>query len=301
MGFFRGAGLVIVLVFLFIALLLAGIFASVSLSLNYENVQPRIHSIATEIIETQIGAESIANQLIPYLNVFCKTNTEVVHNFEGYTFVFPCTVIGEGRESIINYSINYLVNDFYYEEYNCSFVKCFENSKVPLFLVSDYARQFWKSIFLKSLIASLILAGLTVLLVERKANASILTGSLLVASSLIILTLEKIGTFVAGIVLSPVALALSKEDTTSVLSQVVAMFFSESYRVFLWMFALGLILIIVGIIFRLTGIGIKINQKIEEIKQKASGEEKVSKADVKKIVKEEISKKNLQNPKQKKK
>jgi len=301
MGFFRGAGIAVVSALLFISLLLAGIFASVSLSLNYENIQPRVYSIADEIINNQIGGDSIVNEITPYLNTFCRTNTEVVHSFEGYNFVFPCTVIQQGRNSIINYTVNYLTSDFYYKEYNCSFVKCFENSKIPLFLVSDYARQFWRALFIKSLLVSLVLAGLVVLLVERKANAFILTGSLLISVSLIILIIERIGAFVAKIVLSPVLLALSKENITAILSQIVEMFFSASSRVFLWMFVAGLILIISGVVLRITGIGIKISQKIEELKQKASSEEKVSKEDVKNIVKEELSKKDIQKPKQKQK
>jgi len=113
--------------------------------------------------------------------------------------------------------------------------------------------------------------------------------------------LGKIGTFVAKVILSPLSLALSKESTNVILAQVVAMFFSESSKVFLWMFIAGLILITIGIVFKITGLGFKIREKIEEIKGKMSNEEKVSESEVREIVKEEISKKNPPKSKQKKK
>jgi hypothetical protein len=299
MGVLRGFGIIIISIVLFICLLVGGIFASISLSLNYDNVQPKTYSIASEIIKTQIGEETIVNQLMPYLNVYCQTNTEVVQSFGDYTFIFPCSIVGEGYDSIVNYSVNYLVSDFYYKEYNCTFTECFEESDVPLFLVSDYARQFWKSLFFKALIASLILSCAIVLISEKRSNAPILVGSLIIASSLIVLTLEKIGTFIAGAILSPISLALSKENMNVIISQIVAMFFSDSSKVFLWMFIVGLVLIVVGIVLKITGIGFKIGEKIEEIKGKIKGEENISKSEVREIVKQEISKKNLPNKKKK--
>lgn len=297
MGVLRGFGIIIISILLFICLLVGGIFASISLSLSYDNVQPKTYSIASEIIKTQIGEETMVDQLTPYLKVFCKTNTEVVQSFGNYTFIFPCSVIEAGYDSIVNYSVNYLVSDFYYKEYNCTFTECFKESDIPLFLVSNYARQFWKSLFFKALIASLILACSIVLISKKRSNAPILIGSLLVASSLIVLTLEKIGTAIARMILSPISLALSKENINTIISQLVAMFFLESYRVFLWMFITGLVLIVAGIVLKITGLGFKIGKKIEEIKGKMSNKGNVSKSEVREIVKEEILKKNVKKGK----
>ena len=51
MGAIRNLGLAFVTVLLFFAILGAGITASIALSLNYDNVQPKVHAIATEIID----------------------------------------------------------------------------------------------------------------------------------------------------------------------------------------------------------------------------------------------------------
>jgi len=296
MGVLRGSGIVIVSVLLFLSILVAGICVSISLSLNYENVQP----IAYEIVENQIGGQSIVDELTPYLDVFCKTNTEIVHNFDGYIFVYPCSVVQEGYDSIIDYSVDYLLSDFYYKDYDCSFVKCFEESDVPLFLVSDYARNFWKSLFFKALVLSLLLSCLIVLLMERRINSLLLIGCLVVGGSLIILALKKIGVFIAGAFLSPLSVAFSNGNN-ELLSDIVAIFFSESSKVFLWMFILGLILIVLWIVFHLTGLGFKIKEKIEAVRGNNSDGENVSKSDVRKIVKEEMPGKKSIKSKQKKK
>lgn len=268
MGVLRGFGLVIVSILLFLSLLSAGIFATLNYSLTYENVQPKIYTIADSIITEQIGTEKIVNQLTPFLEIYCQNNTEIVQNFEGYTFVYPCTVIEQGYDSIINYTINYLIQDFYYKDYNCTFVECFKETNVPLFLVSEHAKNYWKSLFNKSIIAILILIALTILLIEKKTNTPILTGSLFVASSLIISQLKNIGTAIAKLILSPISAALSNESSKEIISQIVGIFFAESSKVFLWMFIAGIILIAIGIILKLTTLGIKIKNWIEKIKSK---------------------------------
>ncbi len=292
MGFLRGFGIVILSVVLFLLLLLAGVFSTLSSSLTYDNVQPRAYTVADQIITTQIGGQEIVNKLTPYISVFCQNNSEVVQNFEGYTFVFPCDVLSQGYDSILNYSVNYLVKDFYYQEYNCTFVHCFESSKVPLFLVSDFARQHWKSLFYKTLFGIIIAIALIVLIIEKKSNAPLLVGALLVGSSLITLQLNKIGTKIAGIVLSPLSSAVSGINTNTTISQVVAMFFSNSNKVFIWMFVTGLILIAFSLVWKLTGLGFKINEKIESMKNKDKTDNAITKEDVKKVVKQEISNQN---------
>jgi hypothetical protein len=298
MSVLRGFFVVIVTILLFLSILFSGVTATLVLSLKYDNVQPKMNTIVRNIIEPQIGEDQMVNQLIPYLKVYCNTNTNITQSFQGYTFVFPCSVVKDGYYSIINYSVNYLVGDFYYKEYNCSFVQCFQESQVPLFLVSNHARDIWKYILFRLLIISVFLSLVTIFLVEKKSSAPTLIGSLLIIDSLIVLSLEKIGTFVARMILSPISLALTKENTNSVLAQVVAMFFSESSKVFLWMFIAGVVFILAGILIRITGLGFKIQSKIDEMRGKSSSEsEEVSKSDVRSIVREEIKK---SKPKKKK-
>lgn len=273
MGVLRGFGIVIVSVLLFVSLLATGIFGTLNYSLTYENVQPKITNIANQIITEQIGSNEILNTLTPLLETYCLSNTEIIQNFQGYTFVFPCEVVSQGESAIINYTVEYLVSDFYYKEYNCSFVKCFEESNIPLFLVSKHAKDYWNSLYKKFLLFDLILIGLAILLVEKKSNSPILVGALLIPSALIISQLKNIGTGVAKLILSPISSALSGETAKEIIPQIVATFFSESTKIFLWMFILGIILIALGLFFKLTALGIKIKNKIEEkVMKKRVGE-----------------------------
>lgn len=273
MGILRGFALVIVSVVLFVLLILAGVFGTLNYSLTYENVQPKIYTIADDIIQEQIGSQEIVNQLLPYLSIYCKNNTEIVQSFSGYTFVFPCKIVSGGYQSILNYSVNYLVSDFYYKDYNCTFVKCFEQSDVPLFLVSDFAKQYWAKLFYKSLFGIFILAALVLILAERKSNGLILLGSLSVIASLITLQLKNIGAWISKAILTPVSTAFSNENSKEIISDVVKVFFSESSKIFLWMFVIGIILIAAGIVFKLTDWGMRIRKKIEEFKTKDKIEE----------------------------
>lgn len=264
MGVLRGFALVIVAVLLFLSLLAMGVFATLSSSLTYENVQPRVYTIADNILTEEIGIQTIVTKLTPYLDVYCQNNSEIVQNFGNYTFVFPCSIVSEGYESILNYSVNEIVNYYYYKDYNCTFVECLEENDVPLFLVSDFSRTYWKSLFYKSFLIVLILSGLTFLLSQRKSNSLFLIGSLSIISSLLILKLENVGTFLSKIILNPISQAVSSDSSEEILTEAISMFFCEASKVFLWMFLAGIILIALGLFFRLTALGLKVKQKIEE-------------------------------------
>jgi len=293
MGFIRGAALVIISVLLFVSLLATGFFITVSSSLTYDNVQPKISSIATEIIQEQIGEVTIINTLTPYLNEYCNVNSEIVQQFEGYTFTFPCDVVTQGTEGIVSYAVAYLVEDFYYKEYSCEFWSCFGESEIPLFLISEFAKDYWKGWFFKAFLISLVLSAGAILLSKRKSRGFSLTGILVILSSLIILQLNKIGAFVAKLVLSPISSALSGETSQIVLADVIGIFFLNSNKVFVWMFVIGILLIVAGIILRLFRVSFKISaffKKIEDKNSEKVKEVKVSKKDVKDIVKKEVTK-----------
>ena len=270
MGVLRGFGIVIVSVLLFVLLVAAGVFGTLNKSLTYDHVQPEVSSIANDIISTQVGAQQIVNQFTPLLQTYCQnqSQTDITRKVGNYTFTIPCNVVSLGEGAIINYSVDFLVKDFYYKDYNCTFANCFRESSVPTFLVSDYARTYWGSLYRKSILGILILFVLLFLLVEKKSNSLILTGSLMIPASLIASQLKNLGSFVAKLTLSPISNALQGTDTSTAISQIVEVFFSESTSVFLWMFITGIILIAAGIVLRLTGWGMKIMEKIENMKNK---------------------------------
>ncbi len=300
MGFIRSFLLVIVSILLFVSLLIMGFFATVSSSLSYENVQKQIYPIANQIIEEQIGTTTLINNLEPYLLEYCKNNSEVVKNIEGYIFVFPCEIIESGGESIIEYGINYFIKNFYYKEYSCEFWKCFEEQEIPLFLVSEYSHQYWKKFFFNFLLISLGLSFILILLSKKKSNGFILTGILLTFTAFITLKLDKIGIFLSNFIISPISTALTEETTSSFLPKIINIFFSNSNRIFVWMFVIAIVLILAGILLRLFGIGFKLSGlfgKIQEKKEENKEQEETEKA--KKSIGKEKNKKPKKNSKSK--
>ena len=267
MGFLRGAGLVVASVLLFIAVLCSGVFLSLGLSLSYDNVNPKITSIATTIVEEQIGTAKIETYL-PLMQAYCQLNPNYVFSEDGYTFDLSCEDLPNSAEELIQDVVSSLVKGFYYKEYSCEFWKCFEQEEIPLFLVSEYAQNYWMSKFYTTLIISLILIGLIILLAQKKSNGMIVSGALIFVVSLIVSKLNLIGTKIAGGLISPVAGTLSGDAAKEVVSDIVKVFFSESSKVFIWMFVIGLLLIVGGIVLRLMGVGFKIADKIEKVQEK---------------------------------
>jgi len=295
MGVLRGFALVIISVILFLSFLATGIFATLNYSLTYENVQPRIYTIADEIVTEQIGSMEILNQLTPYLKTYCINKTEIVQSFQGYTFVFPCDVITQGQSAIINHTVNYLVSDFYYKEYNCTFIKCFEQSDIPLFLISEHAKDYWNNLYKKFIFLDMLLILLIILLTERKSNSPLLAGALLIPAALIVSLLKKVGAGITKIFLNPISSSVTGDNTNEIISQIVGIFFAESTKVFLWMFIIGIILIGIGLFFKLTALGIKIKNKIQEkvLKQKVEELEQKNEKLEKQINNKNIPKQNL--------
>lgn len=271
MGFMRGGLLVIVGILLFLSLLLGSIFLILSWSLQYENVQEELGSVAKELTEDKFGLiEENFNlteemeEAREFMDEHCQNESSYVFSEGGYTFVIPCDILDEVEENpsaLIDQGIENIVEQIYYDDYDCKFWDCFEKTELPLFLVSEKAKNYWQEKFYFSLIVSLVLIILVFFLVEHKQNMSIIVGSLLIASSIPLMQLEKIIGSIAG---------------DSYLA-FVGVFFSKTGGVFWIMLILGLVILGLGIAMRLL--------TLDFIKKK------ISKKDVKKIVREETGKK----------
>lgn len=262
MGFLRGSGVVVVSVLLFICLLLGGIFLTLSWSLKYENVQekltPFISDLAEEQIEVAGGDINLTEEMDraqEFMEEYCQNETEYVFSQGGQTFVIPCDVleeIPEDPEAILTQGIEEMVEGVYYQEYDCSFWDCFGESEIPLFLVSEKAKDYWKGNFYFALIAALVLMVLLFFLVVNKPTMPIIVGALFIFSSLVFLQAESFVGNLAG-----------------EYSALVEIFFGSAGSVFWIMFILGLVILGAGIAWRIFG--------ADSIKKK------LSKKDVRKI------------------
>ena len=271
MGFIRGGLLIIVGILLFLSLLLGSIFLILSWSLQYENVQEELSPILKNLTEDKsniIGEDFNLTEEMEeareFMEEHCQNESSYVFSEGGYTFVIPCDILDEIEESpsaLVDQGIENIIEQIYYDDYNCKFWNCFEETGLPLFLVSEKAKNYWQEKFYFTLIAFAVMVVLIFFLVEHKQNMPIVVGSLLVLSSLPLLKLEKI----IGSIIGDSALSF------------LSIFFSKTGGVFWIMLILGLIILGLGIAMRLLA--------LDFIKKK------ISKKDVKKIVREEAGKK----------
>jgi hypothetical protein len=269
MGFIRGGLLLVVSVLFFIILLLGNIFLVLSFSLKYENVQKELSSVIGNLTEDKFNITEGFNlteemdEAVEFMKEHCRNETSYVFAEGGYTFVIPCELLEEveqNPQAIVEQGVENIIEQVYYDDYDCGFWDCFKKTGLPLFLVSEKAKNYWQDKFYLTLIAVAIIIVLIFFLVEHKQNVPIVVGSVLVLSSLPLLKLEKIISSIAG---------------DSYLA-FIRVFFNETGRVFWLVLVLGLIILAAGIILKFL--------------QRNLTKKKFSKKDVQEIVKEEISK-----------
>jgi len=244
MGVIRGSLFVIVSVLLLIFLLAGNLFLTVNISLNYENIKPKLVEEVRSLAIEDFNLKKKVNEDYPKMQTTCETNSEYVFSQNSEVFVIPCEVIAQGSEPVLEYSINSLIEEYYYKEYDCDFLDCFKEGEPPFFIISKTAQDYCKSKFFLALIISLILIALMFLLIENRTNLPIVVGTLLVISSLPFIKLNWLFSIFA------------EKSFLGFFSILV----NRSYKVFLISAILGVILVGIGIAMKFFRIGFKISE-----------------------------------------
>ncbi len=261
MGIIRGILLVLVSVTLFLSLFATALFWTLSSSLVYENVQDEsVLALGNLLNSTEMtGAVSA---IIPVMQLYCENNTEAEYVFSeaGYTMSIPCSDVSQGENAIINGMIRNLVDVVYYTNYeNCNFWDCGGDSELPLFLISEKAQIYWTSKFYLLLGVSLVLILASFLLIGKKTTTPILVGVLLIVVSIPFLNLT----------------SLFSLFSDPMVSQLLNIFFSQSFNVSLKLLIWGIALILLGVVFKIFKIGFFISEllsKFQKSKEKTSSE-----------------------------
>jgi len=236
MGFIRGGLLILVSSLLFFSLLIGNASLTLTSSLEYENVKSELSSSLEELTKEE----------------YCQGNQTYIVTYKGYEIEVPCEILPQTPESILDEVFNNSIEEIYYSQYDCNFWDCFEKTNNPLFLISQKARDYWKETFFISLLVSLILIILTILLMEKKINLPILIGILIIMSSLPLLIFR--GIF---------------SSSKSLIFQIISLFFSQSYNVFIVMIIIGITILALGIAIKLFGFGFKLFHFVNKIQEKA--------------------------------
>jgi hypothetical protein len=271
MGAIRGLALVLVCIVFFVGILASGVFFTISSSLEYQNFKPAVTLILKNAAESSFGLSMQMNQIYPVMASYCAFNHSVYSfAFQNYSIDLPCTTIVQGTSAVIDYGVNNAVDQTYYKKYNCNFLNCF-GASLPLFLFSQHMHDYLLNKFYFLFFASIALAGLIFLLVERKSNMGIIAGVTLVLCSLIVWKMGNIFSLFAGNFAS-----------------FIGVFFTSSHLAFVRMLIFGIFLLILGVFTKVFGWGVKISGIINKFKEKK--EQKKIVEDVKELKKEIIEK-----------
>jgi hypothetical protein len=261
MGFFRKLGLAFVIVLLSISLLLGNVVWIVSSSLEYDNVRDNGILILEELVFSQAGinlTEEVDFHL-DEMRTYCDDDNGYSFDYGGYKIEIPCENLNKSSAEIIEDSFEELFSEIYYKDYECDFWDCFgnENSAVPLFLISQKAKNYWTGKFYWLLSSSLILLGASFLLFKRKRNFFIISGVLILLSAIPFANLE--GFFPAGNV---------------IILSILRLFTISSRRVFSVGLVMGISFILFGILLYISKINIFFRKIFGFFKKEKNLEEK---------------------------
>lgn len=248
MGFIRGGFVFLLGSLLFVALFAMNTVATLSSSLSYDQVHEALYPLLSgneqigglpSEVTGNLNLTRVATQEIGRINSYCRLqNGSYTLDFEGFPINISCQTAALGPEAVVNQTVTSIISNIYYEEYSCDFWDCFDQEEFPFFLVSQKAHDYWKSKFFLLLFVSFALAVLMVLFMENRTSAPIILGILLVLSALPILKLSELVSFVAG---------------DQIVSYIMGIFFSKVGTVFWTSFIIGLVLVALGIAFKIMG------------------------------------------------
>ncbi len=280
MGFVRSSFFVIASVLLFFSFLALNTFWILDSSLEYDNVHPALVSAANDFIKEELNLIDKIGDNFMFMKLYCQNNSDFVFSDPetGFVFEISCDSINKGVEEVINEGISDFVDKVYYKDYECSFLNCFKEADVPFFLVSEKAKNYWHKNSYFALIISVFLILLMFFLIEKKTSLPFVVGGLMMLSAL---PFVKLNSF----------LSYSSNKAAIVFFKI---FFSESGRISLKTLFIGLGAIAFGIFLKFFVIGFKISDIFSRL-SKNSGENPVSKEEVKDLVKEEVSKSKEQS------
>jgi hypothetical protein len=276
MGFFRGSSLFVLGILLLVSLIGLNSLFIASSSLEYDNVKEGLTNLISDEgavediaksfgfegdISSEINLDEVKEEIFDLAKEYCANNTEYVFSEGGYTVEIPCEIVEEGKDSFINKTVENIVYEIYYDDYDCNFWDCLsEEGEMGLFLISEKSKDYWKGKLYWAFLISLILAALIFLIVEQKQNFPIVLGLIVLISAL---PFMKADSFISFLV----------ED----LSGIVIPFLGNIRNVFWFSLIVGFLFIASGIAWRFL--------RPDLLKKK------FSKKDIRKIVKSESGKK----------
>jgi hypothetical protein len=254
MGVIRGTGLIVLGILLVVSLLVGNFFWTLSWSLNADVIQGEAKDVIKEFAMSNYNLGFVVTQNYQAMIFTCENNSEVFLSESqiGYDLPIPCEIVDLGTAGIIDYGVDALVDDVYYKQYDCKFWSCFKSTSQPFFLISEYAKNYYKGKFYWMALISILLTLGILALSSRKSGGLLLSGIIFIVAALPFLKLDLFFSSIFG-----------------EFSQFSTIVFSKSVAVFIMGLVIGIVLIGFGIWFKFLKVGTAITEKIEKTKMKS--------------------------------
>lgn len=282
MGLIKGGIAIVTGTVLLLSLILLNLFLVLTLSLSYTNVQPHLKSVINDSLD-KLNINSNIEKGYFAMTVYCQNNSEYVFKDEqtNLVFVIPCSTVIEGKEKVIDFAVDSILDQSYYKNYQCSFFSCFQQ-KDPSFLISKFAQDYWRTKFYSVLIFSFILLIILFLFIDKKLNIFTTTGILVILSSIPFIKTNLISSFLNSFFLLFIGNDSNNPIINSLMKIIFSIFLSKSSFVFKIIFSIGLFLLITGIILKLFNFEKRFFSKNESEKIKEEITEKIKEEIIKK-------------------
>jgi len=254
---------VIFSILLFVSLLSLNSFLTLSKSLEYSNVQaeatPLVYDFTNLSSSNLIGIDANMTEQIQQgtelIKEYCGNYSDYTFDYQGNSIKLPCeeikNVTNLSPQEILNVTVQNFIEEIYYKNYDCEFLRCFDKQEVPFFLISQKAKDYWGSKFYLALLISVVLALILFLLTEKKSNFFLIAGLLIIASAFPFLKIS--------------SLLISVYGTFAHLFRI---FLSQSVTIFWIMFPIGLVLFAIGILFKSIKFGTWFGEKLKAFREK---------------------------------
>jgi hypothetical protein len=257
--------------------------------MKYESLERNSLSLFNKYIINNESLKSLINQELDFFNLYCQENplnissSELYYsiNFSNYNIKLPCHKINSSEE-LINESIKSLIKEAYFKEYDCNLIDCFSKEPTPVFLISQKTNNLLKKTFFIFLIASLCFSIFIFLLLKNKINLLFFISLPLILSSFVLI---KINSLIFSII-----------NENDLIKEIINILFYNLTTISKRLLIFSLILLFLWILLKLFKSSVKINEKIEKIKDSINDFKEYRRQ--KKLEKEKIKNTNLKETKE---
>jgi len=101
MGFIRHFLLSVCVILFFCGLLAMNLFLTISFSLDYDTLKPKVMSLSENVLIDNSKVDYINNELDTIRN-YCRAHSELIESFSGMNFSIACEKVSEGPDVVVD-------------------------------------------------------------------------------------------------------------------------------------------------------------------------------------------------------